>query len=839
MNPHTLKVLEYNKILDRLAEYCAFSGGSDRAYALLPSDDLYTARTWLAQTAEAFDLLEQKQDVSFGGVKDLSLQLNKAERGALVLAPELLEVRYTLQRARALRNLLLRLEQAFPLLAEMAQNIEPCEHVIAEISRCINERGEVVDGASDDLRRIRGELHVAQDRLLSILERLVQGGDVKPYLQDALVTQRQGRYVIPVRSEHKGNIEGIVHDQSASGATLFVEPLRVVQQNNAVRELELQEEKEVRRILTELTELLADEAIYVRRNGEILAELDFTFAKAKYAYALDAVAPELVAFHKSHTIQKVVENAPENNSSNEPLPNTTAANGDEIVPPPHVIESTHPGSVIDLRRARHPLLDQKQVVPVDVYLDDESFMIVITGPNTGGKTVTVKTVGLLILMAQAGLMIPAEPDSTLSIFEGIYADIGDEQSIEQNLSTFSSHMTNIIRILEEADPNSLVLLDELGAGTDPDEGSALAMALLDNLRDRSITTFSTTHYSDLKLYAHNTPGVRNASVEFDVETLRPTYELSIGLPGRSNALIIAGRLGLNPVIVEEAEAMVRPDTLEADSLLDEIRRARQDALQAEERAKTRERQAQLLERDLRYQLANIEEARRAVIAESRQVMDRELEQVRGEIEQTRRQLTRGGTFTGNTHEEFLNRAAQELSRRQQPDDQLHREVLIPGQQDEQLAGPIEIGDRVWVANLQASGEVMALHERSEEAEVQLGNFRLKLPIKRLELRQKKSVPKVEESAVHVQGQQVHESPGIELDLRGERVEEGLEHMEQYLNNAYMARLPWVRIIHGKGTGAMRDAVRTTLRKHPLISEARSGEQGEGGDGVTVAKLMSS
>jgi DNA mismatch repair protein MutS2 len=401
-------------------------------------------------------------------------------------------------------------------------------------------------------------------------------------------------------------------------------------------------------------------------------------------------------------------------------------------------------------------------------------------------------------------------------------------------------MTNIIRILEEADPNSLVLLDELGAGTDPDEGSALAMALLDNLRDRSITTFATTHYSDLKLYAHNTPGVRNASVEFDVETLRPTYELSIGLPGRSNALIIANRLGLNPVIVEQAEAMVRPDTLEADSLLDEIRRARQEALQTEDRAKLRERQAQLLERDLRYQLANIEEARRAVIAETRNLMDAELAQVRGEIEQARRQLARGGTVTGSTHDDFLNRAAQELARRQHSDEELNRDVIIPGQSDERLTGPIEVGDRVWVASLQASGEVMALHERTEEADVQLGNFRLKLPLKRLELRQKKAASTEPVSAgVRVQAQGAHESPGIELDLRGARVEEGLERMEQYLNNAYMARLPWVRIIHGKGTGAMRDAVRTNLRGHPLIREARAGEQGEGGDGVTVAKLVSS
>jgi len=822
MNPHALRVLEYHKVLSRLASYCAYSGGTDRAYALLPSDDLTTVREWLAQTAEAAKLLEQKQDINFGGVKDLSMQLAKAERGALVFAPELLEVKHTLQRARALRTLLLRLEHAFPLLAQMAQNIEPCDHVVAEISRCINERGEVVDGASDALGRIRNELRTAQERLLGILERLVQGGDVKPYLQDALVTQRQGRYVIPVRAEYKGQIEGIVHDQSSSGATLFVEPLRVVQQNNAVRELELQEEKEIRRILMELTELVADEATYIRRNGEILADLDFTFAKAKYAYTLDAAAPEVIPFQRSRVIQPKEEKL------------VPAGDADHAA----TIQSIHPGAVIDFHRARHPLLDQTKVVPIDVYLDEDTFLIVITGPNTGGKTVTLKTVGLLTLMAQSGLMIPAEPGSKLSIFEGVYADIGDEQSIEQNLSTFSSHLTNIIAILEEADPHSLVLFDELGAGTDPDEGSALAMALLDNLRDRGITTFATTHYSDLKLYAHNTPGVRNASVEFDVETLRPTYELSIGLPGRSNALIIASRLGLNPVIVERAEGMVRPDTLEADSLLDEIRRSRQEALAAEERAKSRERQAQLVERDLRYQLANIEEARRAVIAEARRTMDNELAQLRTEIDQTRRQLSRGGGATGSTHDDFLQRASQELARRHQSDEELNRDVIIPGQSDERLIGPIEIGDRVWVASLQASGVVLAIHERTEEADVQLGNFRLKLPLKRLELRQK-GVREVESAPVRIQAQGVHESPGIELDLRGVRVEEGLERLEQYLNNAYMARLPWVRIIHGKGTGAMRDGVRTNLKNHPLVREARAGEQGEGGDGVTVAKLVSS
>lgn len=813
MNPRTLRVLEYPKILERLAQYCAFSGGAELAASLLPSDDLVTVQEWLAQTYEAYQLLGQKDDISFGGVSDLRPLLDRAERRSVLLPPDLLEVKFTLQRARQLRNLLTRLEHSFPHLAEMAANIEPCDHVVEQISRCISDRGDVLDNASPELGRIRSELRVAQERLLSTLDRIVHSNDIKPYLQEALVTQRQGRYVIPVRAEYKGNIDGIIHDQSASGATLFIEPIKVVQQNNALRELELQEEKEVRRILLELSTAVAEEAVYLRRNTQVLAELDFTFAKAKYAYTLDATLPEMVAFQPRKNAHK------------------RSKEEDEL--------AAHPGSVIDLHRARHPLLDQKTVVPIDVYLDDETYIIVITGPNTGGKTVTLKTVGLLTLMAQSGMMLPVDVGSKLSVFEGVYADIGDEQSIEQSLSTFSSHMTNIISILEEADPHCLVLLDELGAGTDPEEGSALAMALLENLRDRGITTFATTHYSDLKLYAHNTPGVRNASVEFDIETLSPTYELSIGLPGRSNALTIARRLGLNPVIVEEAESIVRPDTLQADKLLDDIRRAKQEAFEAAERAKARERQGQLLEADLRYQLAQIEQARRAVIAETRVLMQTELEEARKEVEQLRRQARSG--FSGASaasHEEFLARAEKELARRKQATEEVNQRVVVPGRAEERLTGPIEVGDIVWVASLQASGEVLAVYDATDEADVQLGNFRLKLPIKRLELRQK-AVKETAAPAIRIQNSGPASSPGIELDLRGERVEEGIDRLERYLNDAYRARLPFVRIIHGHGTGAMKSAVRDTLKRHPLVGTMRSGDAGEGGDGVTMVKLVSS
>ncbi len=834
MNPRALRVLEYQKILERLAAHCAFSGGAEIATSLLPSDDLQTVQEWLAQTYEAYQLLGQKDDVSFGGVHDLRPLLDRAERRIVLLPPDLLEIKHTLVRARQLRNLLTKLEAAFPHLAAMAVNIEPCDHVVDEIGRCINERGDVVDNASSDLSRIRSELRVAQDRLLTTLDRIVHSTDIKPYLQDALVTQRQGRYVIPVRADAKGFVDGIVHDQSASGATLFIEPLKVVQQNNAVRELELQEEREIRRILAELSESVAEEAVYLRRNTQVLSDLDFTFAKAKYAYALDATLPIMSAFQPPKQVHRhAKDGSPEAEAGNE-------------------ADVDHPGSVIDLHRARHPLLDQKTVVPIDVYLDDDTYLIVITGPNTGGKTVTLKTVGLLALMAQSGLLIPVDQGSKLSVFDGIYADIGDEQSIEQSLSTFSGHMTNIISILEEVDPHCLVLLDELGAGTDPEEGSALAMALLENLRDRGITTLATTHYSDLKLYAHNTPGVRNASMEFDVESLSPTYELSIGLPGRSQALTIARRLGLNPVIVDKAESIVRPDTLQADALLEDIKRAKMEALTAAERARERERQAKLAETDLRSQLAKIEEARRAVIAETRDLMQVELDEARKELDQLRRQARnsvaqnlahgQGQSGQAGAHDDFLARADKELARRKQATEEVNRRVEVPGTNGEGLTGPIEIGDRVWVATLQASGEVLAVYPSSNEADVQLGNFRLKLPLKRLELRQKAvkeaPAPRTGVAGGADRGSPVGASPGLELDLRGERVEAGLDRLERYLNDAYMARLPWARIIHGYGTGAMRSAVRDVLRGHPLVAQMRSGEGNEGGDGVTVVKLVS-
>ena len=826
MNPHAIRILEYDKILKTLATFCAFEGGAELATSLLPSDDLRTISDWMEQTSEACRLLDQKTDIYFGGVHDVRDLIAKSERGSILIPSELVEVRTTLMRARTLRNTLTRLNRQFPRLADIAFSIEPCEHVIGEISRCINDRAEVVDSASTELGRIRAQLRVAQDRLLSTLDRLVQSSDIIPYLQESIVTQRQGRYVIPVRSEYKGQVQGIVHDQSASGATFFIEPLTVVEQNNDVRELELEEEKEVRRILSELSDLVADEGPYINRNVQILSQLDFTFAKAKYAIEMEANAPQIVPFqqHRAEIFASI----------------------DEVTKEERTIQ--HPGSVLNFRQARHPLIDPKAVVPIDVYFDNDCYILVVTGPNTGGKTVTLKTVGLLTLMAQSGMMIPVNEGSTLSVFEGVYADIGDEQSIEQNLSTFSGHLTNIINILEEADPQSLVLLDELGAGTDPDEGSALAAALLENLRDRGITTLATTHYSDLKLYAHNTAGVRNASVEFDVENLSPTFELSIGLPGRSNALTIARRLGLNPVIVDDAEKMSRPESLEVDAMLEDVRQARQEAKRVLGDAKERERSAQVIEEDLRFQLARIEEARRQVVAETRTTMQNELAEIRREVDSFRRRMSKGGIDSQDAHTQFLQRASHTIGRREQDTEgNVEQEVATPGSTSARIRGPIEKGDRVFVPNLQATGEVIGVENRNgvpHEADVQVGNFRLKLPVRRLELRSKaQSEPEqTTQTVVRLQTKPKTGDAGpaslTELDLRGERVDAGLLRLEGYLDDAYLENLPWVRIIHGKGTGAMRDAVRAALNGHPLVSKYRPGALGEGDDGVTVANLMS-
>ena len=805
MQEKNLETLEFFKVLELLARHTSFSASRELALSLRPSTDPAEIETWQRETSEACSLLNAQGEISMGGVYDVRPLVSNALKGLLLTTEELLNVRDTLAKGRTLKRHLGRLGQDYPLLSRAALLIEECAHVAAEISRCIDERAEIVDTASPELARIRRELVVVQERLMDRLRRFLTSTEYSGFLQEQIITQRHGRYVIPLKADFKGRIPGLIHDESGSGATLFIEPLATVEINNALRELQMDEQREISRILGNLSSLVADEGDFISRTVEILAHLDLALAKARYSFEIRAESPELVRWEVPHARRE--------RSQNEP--------GEEDV-------VLHPGSTIRLRRARHPLIPADKVVPIDVHLNpaDGFFVIVITGPNTGGKTVSLKTVGLLVCMAQAGLHIPAAEGSTLSVFNAIFADIGDEQSIEQSLSTFSSHMVNLIGILEQADERSLALLDELGAGTDPVEGSALARAILSFLLRRGVTALATTHYSDLKVYAHTTPGVVNASVEFDLETLSPTYELSIGLPGRSNAFAIAHRLGLNPAIIEEAQASLSPDTLEAEGLLAELkeihRRSAADMAVARESRKKLEEQTE----ELRRRLLEIDEERQRILQTAHQEAQEELETIRREIARARNSLRRSPEEAQIVVEaeeivSGLKGHVSDLKPQPRPQD-------IPEE-------PIAEGDMVWVPGLNSKGEVISLSDHN--AEVQVGQFRVQVDRNRL-----RRTAEVATKPSPVRDRPVKLSthrpiqPGMELDLRGWRVEEALIRLERYLDEAYLGNLPWVRVIHGRGTGALRKAVRETLSMHPLVASFRSGNIDEGGDGVTFVEM---
>jgi len=790
VNDKHLATLEFPKILDRLATHTGFSAGAERARALMPATSLQEIRRRLETTSEARTLLDVRPATSLGGAHDIRPLATAAQRGAVLPPSELLDVRDTLVAARSLHRTLTRLGSQFPRLARIAARIQPCPGIITEVNRCLDERGNVRDNASPELARIRREARIAHDRIQDKLQSIIHSPRNAPFLQEPLITQREGRYVVPLKADFKGRIRGIVHDMSASGATIFIEPLSVVELNNAWRELQLEEQQEVHRILAHLSDLIAERATEIEQTVEALAELDLAFAKAKYADAINGTAPELVPFRKHR--------APNNR---------------------------HPGSTIRLIGARHPLLDPQRVVPIDVVLDDETHALVITGPNTGGKTVSLKTVGLLTLMAQAGLHLPVEPGSALSPFKAVYADIGDEQSIEQNLSTFSSHLNNIISFLDQADEHSLVLLDELGAGTDPAEGAALARALLDHFRRRGATIFVATHYPELKTYAQLTPGVRNACVEFDPETLSPTYKLTVGLPGRSNAFAIAQRLGLPRDIVEAARRIVSPVDLRTEDMLTDIHRLRIQAAQARDEANAARAEAEKLTRELRERLAAIEQERREILEQAREEAAAELEALRAEVRRLRRRLQAAAAPLEDTA--AIEEAVERLEARL-PEPEPAEPLPMPGVSQR----PIRPGDTVRVRPLGAQGRVLEIH--GEEAEVQVGRMRTRVGLAALEPLAAAPPPLAEEGTIHIR---VAPSPGVQIEVRGYTVEDALERVDRHLDAAFRAGLPWVRIIHGKGTGTLRRAVREFLADHPLVSSYEPGSDREGGEGVTIAKLV--
>jgi DNA mismatch repair protein MutS2 len=796
MDEKTLNTLEFPKVRERLAGYAAFSASASLIRALRPTPHLEDAQDRLARTSEARRLLSVNGDVSVGGTSDIRPLAERARRSGVLEAGELLEIKTTLIVARDLARTLERSESSYPRLVQIGQRMPPPPGVIEAISRCISERGEVLDSASEKLAALRRQVRVAHERLMAKLEKLVTDSKVAPMLQEAIITQRSGRYVVPLRADFKGRLKAIVHDQSSSGATLFVEPLAVVDLNNEWQTCQLAEKEEERRILAELSAQVGEGADAIRAALDALAEFDFVLACAKFAEDLHASEPVLMPFRKPG--------------------------------PGH-----HPGSVIHLMKARHPLLDQSQVVPIDVVLDEATYALVITGPNTGGKTVTLKTVGLLAAMAQCGLHIPVQSGSELSIFKQIYADVGDEQSIEQSLSTFSGHITNIVRILNRADHNSLVLLDELGAGTDPQEGSALARAILANLVERGITCLVATHYPELKAFAHTTAGAINASMEFDLNSLRPTYHLNIGLPGRSNALAIAERLGLSKEIVGGARTLLDPTDLHADDLLDEIHRQRDLAEKSHHSAEQTRQEAESLRRELNERLEKIEDERRTVLEEAQLQAEKETHEVRQELDDVRKALAHARQPL-----EALKPLQQQVETLQEV---TQAPVVRKATPSTSKPGGFRLGGRVHLRSVHLDGVITGISE--DEVEVQVGNLRLRARRSDVSLSDEPEVevPPEKPAEKSRKGQTVvsaplHASPGMELDIRGQRADDALEALDHYIEDAYLAGMPFVRIIHGKGTGRLRQLIREALKQSLHVTSYESGLEGEGGDGVTVAHL---
>jgi DNA mismatch repair protein MutS2 len=787
-----IRTLELDAVLERLASYAAFSASKDLALALQPSQQLEEARERQAGTREARLLLSVNENLTVGGARDVRADVEAAQREAVLEPHQLLDIKHTLISARSIRRYFDKAEEHYPVLSSLAEALSEGNGLIDSITKTLDERGNVLDSASPTLAATRTQMRVAHDRLTTKLQKLISSSKVAPMLQEPLITQRDGRFVIPLRAEFKGRIKAVVHDQSSSGATLFIEPLQAVELNNQVRELELAERDEIRRILSALSADVAQRSGEIVATVEALAALDLALAKARYADAMRANEPELLPFSESK-------------------------------------EGNHPGSCLRLENARHPLLDPESVVPVDLVLDPQCYALVITGPNTGGKTVTLKTAGLLVLMAACGLQIPAASGSALTLFSSVFADIGDEQSIEQSLSTFSGHISNIIRILDHADQHALVLLDELGAGTDPQEGSALAQALLTTFLERGITTLVATHFSSLKAFAHITPGVRNANVEFDVESLRPTYHLTIGLPGRSNALAIARRLGLEQGIIERAKAMVAPDDIQADSLLDEIREQRDLAGRVRAETELIQERAKQAEIELIRRLDQIEDERRALIEQARQGTQQELQIVQDQLRSIKRRLSLAGQPL-----ESISALGEEI-------EELEAELDVPVPREDRnepiAPANVRLGDTVYLRSIDAQGVVTSLSQ--DQAEVQVGRLRVRAGLHELEAASTKSASQPTGQVISTRSTRLPEaSAKVEIDLRGQTAEDALEELDRQLDAAYLSGVPFLRVIHGKGTGKLRDAIRKNLKGNRYVRSFEAGMAAEGGDGVTVIKLRS-
>ncbi|NLM76316.1 MAG: endonuclease MutS2 [Clostridiaceae bacterium] len=790
MNERTLKVLEFDKILNKLREKTVSSLGKAFVEDLKPVSDFSEVEARLKETTDAVAYLWRKGNAPFGGIHDIRTSLRRVEIGSVLNISELLKIGDTLRCGRVLKQFLtndIPPEWEDNVILQLARQLNVFKHVEDAISNAILSEEEISDRASPELFSIRRSIRQKQDSIKEKLSSIIRSAEYRKIMQDAVVTLRGDRYVIPVKQEYRSQVPGLVHDISSSGATVFIEPLSVVEANNEIKSLLIKEQREIERILAELTAKVSEIRTELKVNLEILSRLDFIFAKAKLSRDMDGICPKLSEKR-----------------------------------------------IIVIRQGRHPLLDKDKVVPIDIELGTSFTTLVVTGPNTGGKTVTLKTAGLFVLMLQAGLHIPVDSGSEFGIFKNVFADIGDEQSIEQSLSTFSSHMKNIVSILKEADQEALVLLDELGAGTDPTEGAALAISILEWLTSRSVCTIATTHYSELKLYAMTTEGVQNACCEFDVETLRPTYRLLIGIPGKSNAFAISQKLGLDQRIIDRAKDHLTQENIKFEDVLSEIEKNRIKAEKEKEIVQKYKREIEELKSQIQKEKEKIEKAKDQILSKAKQEARSIVINARYESEELLEKLkelyNRGYNENYQKELEKARTAIRSL-------DNLEGTLVDTYEVREFVEPPknLKPGETVMVLNLNQKATVLEEPDKDGQVMVQAGIMKVKVHISQLKRidKQKEIIDKI--SRARVTGVK-RQSIKPELDLRGFTVDEAIDKVDKYIDNAVIAGLNEVTIIHGKGTGALRSGVQDFLKHHPHVNSFRLGKFGEGESGVTVVEL---
>lgn len=788
MNQKALSSLEYPKIIERLIEKASSPMGKELCRKLQPSTDINKIRLMQTQTKDALTRLFQKGSVSFGSVKDIRGSLKRLEIGSSLGIMEILSVCALLENTSRVKAYSRGDRSDLPSdsLDSMFEQLAPLTPLSSEIRRCILSEDEISDDASPALRQVRRNMKVTNDRIHTQLSGLVNG-NARTYLQDSVITMRNGRYCIPVKAEYKGQVPGMIHDQSSTGSTLFIEPMAVVKLNNNMRELELQEQKEIEIILAGLSEQIAEEREAIALNLELMVQLDFIFARAGLAMDMNGSEP---VFNEE-------------------------------------------GRVL-LKKARHPLIPKKKVVPIDIRLGDDFDLLIITGPNTGGKTVSLKTVGLLTLMGQAGLHIPALDRSELAIFHEIYADIGDEQSIEQSLSTFSSHMTNIVSFLEKANSRSLVLFDELGAGTDPTEGAALAISILSYLHDKGIRTMATTHYSELKVYALSTPGVENACCEFSVETLRPTYRLLIGIPGKSNAFAISSKLGLSDQIIERAKEQISEQDESFEDVLSSLEENRVTIENERLEIARYKEEIKTLKAQLESRQEKLDAQRDRILRQANEEAHKVLEEAKEYADQTMKLFHK--FQKNNVDTSAVERERQELRKRMNKAEKNMSDRQETKKPKKQLtAKDIRPGDSVKVLSMNLKGTVGSRPDSKGFLFVQMGIIRSKVHLSDLELVDEPVIttPSLQKTGAGKIRMSKSASVSTEINLLGRTVDEAIAELDKYLDDAYIAHLKSVRVVHGKGTGALRKGIHDYLRRQKHVSSFRLGEFGEGDAGVTI------